>query len=729
MKKTLFFWFVSLLLYWSATAESQTSSNHFLITSQLEKQKQWTGDTAHVWSFLYHHPMSIDERESMEYLYAYMPLSDLLTYPVHFLWENVKQTLLAQQEMPWGKCIPKNIFLQDVLPLRVSDEPLDSFRLVMYPMLKERVQGLNMEQAALEINHWCHEQVSYQMSDNRTLSPLGLMKRTVGRCGEESVFTVTALRTVGIPARQVFTPRWAHTDDNHAWVEVWIDGQWHYMGACEPAPYLDEAWFDAAVKRAMLIKTYTFGPDPNDTSAIVTTDRFSELNLTARYAPVRKIVVHIVDSLNKSVDSCHVNWMVYNYAAFFPLTQTVTNAQGNTSLDAGKGDLMIWAFHRGIWAMQKWDAKNSNDTLILTLHHTIPTHQSIAFTMMPPPAVSINDTVSQAVAWTNNLRLHREDSIRQHEINTFKDTAWANQLANQYLLSVDTVRKLIVNSRGNWAQIASYLKQNAFTSPAYVLALADQLTDKDLSDCNASVLTDHLRWTTHPSFCDASIDHDDFVQYVLSPRIATEPITPWRSFLLQHFSNHQIETFRKNISNLIQWITDSIRITKTANQPGIVFISPEKVFVYRIADIPSRDLFLVAACRSLGIPARFNPHTNKPEIIQDHDWVSVNFQKGSTEKIPTGKLKLIREKNNPMPRYFQNFTIAPIQHGMLHPPFIASENQNEFPCSLILSIGNDLLTTGTRNKNGAVQCQATFFKINAHRTLKLPLNIPTFSDH
>lgn len=56
---------------------------------------------------------------------------------------------------------------------------------------------------------------------------------------------VAALRTVGIPARQVYTPRWAHTDDNHAWVEAWADGQWYYLGACEPEPELNVAWFSS----------------------------------------------------------------------------------------------------------------------------------------------------------------------------------------------------------------------------------------------------------------------------------------------------------------------------------------------------------------------------------------------------------------------------------------------------------------------------------------------------
>lgn len=74
------------------------------------------------------------------------------------------------------------------------------------------------------------------------------MKTSWGRCGEQSVFTVTALRAVGIPARQCYTPRWVHTDSNHAWVEAWIDGKWHYMGASEPEAELDVAWFDRPVK-------------------------------------------------------------------------------------------------------------------------------------------------------------------------------------------------------------------------------------------------------------------------------------------------------------------------------------------------------------------------------------------------------------------------------------------------------------------------------------------------
>ena len=116
------------------------------------------------------------------------------------------------------------MFRHFVLPIRVNNENMDSSRWMFFAELKDRIRNLSMADAALEVNHWCHEKVCYRGTDGRTSSPLSTVKTAYGRCGEESTFTVAALRSVSIPARQCYTPRWAHSDDNHAWVEVWIDG-------------------------------------------------------------------------------------------------------------------------------------------------------------------------------------------------------------------------------------------------------------------------------------------------------------------------------------------------------------------------------------------------------------------------------------------------------------------------------------------------------------------------
>ena len=124
------------------------------------------------------------EREALEFLYAYMPLADVTDYTVQFHLENIRATFEAREQMPWGKKVPELLFNHFVLPLRVNNEALDMSRPVFFKELKERVAGMSMEEAILEVNHWCHEHVTYQPSDARTLSPLACMNTAIGRCGE-----------------------------------------------------------------------------------------------------------------------------------------------------------------------------------------------------------------------------------------------------------------------------------------------------------------------------------------------------------------------------------------------------------------------------------------------------------------------------------------------------------------------------------------------------------------
>lgn len=197
--------------------------------------------------------MTPEEREALTFMYAYMPIGDITDYSGDFYLKNIRSSFQARNEMPWGDSIPEDIFRHFVLPVRINNENLDESRMVFFDELKDRVKGLSLYDAVLEVNHWCHEKVIYTPSDGRTSSPLASVKTAYGRCGEESTFTVAALRSVGIPARQVYTPRWAHTDDNHAWVEAWVNGKWYFLGACEPEPVLNLGWFNGPAYRGMLM--------------------------------------------------------------------------------------------------------------------------------------------------------------------------------------------------------------------------------------------------------------------------------------------------------------------------------------------------------------------------------------------------------------------------------------------------------------------------------------------
>ncbi len=240
--------------------------------------------------------LSVYEREALMFLYAYMPIGDVTDYPGDYYLENVRLSKQTRDEMPWGKEIPDEVFRHFVLPIRVNNENLDDSRRVFYGELKDRVKGLPMKDAILEVNHWCHEKVVYRPSDARTSSPLASVKTAYGRCGEESTFTVAALRAVGIPARQVYTPRWAHTDDNHAWVEAWADGHWYFFGACEPEPVLNLGWFNSPASRGMLMHTKVFGRYNGPEEIMLETPNYTEINVIDNYAPTAKAIVTVTDA-------------------------------------------------------------------------------------------------------------------------------------------------------------------------------------------------------------------------------------------------------------------------------------------------------------------------------------------------------------------------------------------------------------------------------------------------
>lgn len=281
--------------------------------------------------------MTPEEREALTFMYAYMPIGDITDYSGDFYLKNIRSSFQARNEMPWGDSIPEDIFRHFVLPVRINNENLDESRMVFFDELKDRVKGLSLYDAVLEVNHWCHEKVIYTPSDGRTSSPLASVKTAYGRCGEESTFTVAALRSVGIPARQVYTPRWAHTDDNHAWVEAWVNGKWYFFGACEPEPVLNLGWFNGPAYRGMLMHTKVFGKYNGPEDVMERTDGYTEINVIDNYAPSAKAVITVTDANGKPVKDALVEFKIYNYAEFNSVARKKTDADGKCSLSAGKG--------------------------------------------------------------------------------------------------------------------------------------------------------------------------------------------------------------------------------------------------------------------------------------------------------------------------------------------------------------------------------------------------------
>ena len=644
-----------------------------------------------------------------------MPLADVTDYPTSFYADNVRLSFKARNEMSWGKNVPELLFRHFVLPIRVNNEPLDASRAYFYKELKERIKNLSMHDAILEINHWCHEKVTYQPADARTSSPLQTLRTATGRCGEQSTFAVAALRAMGIPARQVYTPRWAHTDDNHAWVEAWADGKWYFLGACEPEPVLNLGWFNAPASRAMLMHTRAFGNYNGPEEVLQRTNNFTEINLTSNYAPTAEVKFVVKDTDGKPVSGAKVEFKIYNYAEFYTAVTKQTDAQGRTSLSAGMGDLLIWASKDGNYGYSKASFGKDN-TVTITLNHNMLSDKSKAsfeeetFNIVPPAENAKTPYVSDEMRKENNRRFAYEDSIRKAYTATFLTKEQAEKInprATEYL----------VKARGNKQTIIDFLARHK-DNETRALGILATLSDKDLRDIPTEILEDNFTAKTNQ----------------LSPRVEDEMISiPFKNYLEKAFAGKTAEMFRKDPTALVTWINKNIRIAPEYNALQIAQ-TPVGVMESKTTDERSRDIFFVDVARSLGIEARKDVVTGKVQYMKDGKWMDVKFDSKEQATAPTGKLVLTYEPSAFLddPKYYNHFTISRIVNGS--PQLMNFEEgqadmgngtcwSNTFKNGYSFDTGTYMLTTGTRLASGSVLAATRIFNIEKGKTTTLPLDI------
>ena len=692
-----------------------------------------------------------DEQGALQFLYAYMPVADVTDYPTSFFLENVRTSFEARNQMAWGNKVPELLFRHFVLPVRINNENLDNSRMVFFKELKERVKGLGMKEAILEVNHWCHELVTYQPSDGRTSAPLSTIRSAYGRCGEQSTFTVAALRAIGIPARQVYTPRWAHTDDNHAWVEAWADGTWYFLGACEPEAVLNLAWFNAPASRAMLMHTKAFGDYNGPEEVMLRTSNYTEINLIDNYGSSARIDFSIEDEAGNPVDGARVDFKIYNYAEFCTVVTKYTMADGKTFLSAGKGDMMIWASKGGKYGFAKASfGKDKN--IVIRLNHEVGADAMQkevffrdSFDIVPPPERANIPEVSPEARAKNLERFAYEDSIRHAYLATFynKESALATLKANglieeqnitrngvtflaakgEKLTASDANGKIsakaqkmidfLVASSGNHKVILSFLVQHQNRLDR-AINLLSTLSAKDLRDMQMNILEDNF---------NAKSDE-------LSPRVENEMIiTPFKQFFEKEFAKKQV-AFKNNPSLLVEWVKKNIRINPDKKALQIAQ-TPIGVYRSRLTDDRSRKVFFVDVARSLGIEAQVDAVTKKTQY-KNHkggEWIDVDFENATQEASAKGKFVMGYADNGAVddPKYYSHFTIHRINAdgstSLLEYPEEGCTWSNTFKNGVDLGEGDYALVSGTRLANGGVLAEMQMFHVKQGATTQVEMHL------
>ena len=665
--------------------------------------------------------LTAKEREALEFLYAYMPLGDIVNREPSFYLDQYRMTCRAIKEMPWGKNIPEREMRHFVLPVRVNNENIDSARYVFLEELAPRVKHLSMYDAVLEVNHWCHEKAVYMPSDRRTSSPLATIKTAYGRCGEESTLLVSALRSVGIPARQVYTPRWAHTDSNHAWVEAWVDGEWYFLGACEPEPVLDLGWFNAPASRGLLMHTNVFGDYNGPEEVVRRTPNYTEINVIENYAPESAhLKVRVLDKAGNPVEGAKVYFQIYNYSEFNSVAYRMTDAEGYTGLTAGLGDMMVYASDKGSFGFVKVNFAKDSDVVLKLEYSEGDAVGHLEMEVVPPVEDAQLPDVTDAQRAENTCRMEYEDSLRNAYVATFftaeTGLAYAGKFAQKCFDDQDQrIADVLVASRGNHKEITDFLHEADSNGRLYdALRLLESLVQKDLRDTPKAVLDDYLYF----------MEKEESSVNVFCPRVDTELLRPYREYFQANIPQSMADTVVNNTALFIKWCKDNLEM-----HDGIslryVQLDPKRVWETRLADKGSREIFFVTVCRSLGVAAWMDPVTRVVKYIDNNDNLVYDVDFDAQEQIvaPKGKLKLTYNEIPLLddPKYQTHFTISKFVNGEFQLQNYKGTWNQLFSKPTEMDCGYYMLVSGSRMSGGNVFADVEFFTVEEGKTTVVDL--------
>ncbi len=537
----------------------------------------------------------------MDYYISSMPCADREDVSRGMLEAFARHALFLRKSVDWCRQLPVEVFLENVAAYRINSERIEDCRHWFYEMVMPLLSGLTLKEAILEVNLWCCANAGYHQADERTANAVAVYKSGYGRCGEESTFAVTVLRSVGIAARQVYAPLWSHCDDNHAWVEVWCDGRWQYFGACEPEPVLNKGWFDLPASKAMLIHGRTFGESKGQQETVGRAGGVTYYNVTSRYGDTAEVVFFCVDEAGRPMEKAAVRLAVLNYAHFGEVATLFTDENGRIRARLGMGSLRLSALWNGLERSALVRIEKPEELLVKFQEQPQETWVEEHFF---PPEGRIREgeeiCPESFVAFQEKVEVAK--IRRQQRIVSYYDPARGGRFPE--------AEEILRMSGGNFEEVIRFLEMD---DDPYRLKLLKTLSQKDYYDCRADVLQEHLECAL--AFAGGEgVNEDIFVTCVLNPRIEYEELGCWRRSLAEALAESAVR-YRKDPCLIWNEVCGSIR-QPVNDAYDTLRMCPLSVYKSGRGSRTDQKNLFVAAARSLGIPARRNPETGNAEFYQ-----------------------------------------------------------------------------------------------------------------
>ena len=556
------------------------------------------------------------EHDAAQWILAWLPDSDLTSLDPVLLKEHVNLACDTYRRAPWRGNLPRETWLHFVVPHRVSQEPLQPWRRVLQAELAPVVAPYeSMEEAALAVNRWCRQQATYISTSGRDMGPLTTLKRGLGRCEEEMILTICAMRAAGIPARTCSTPYWTFTDDNHAWVEVWADNGWYYAESCDDRRCLNDAWFSGAASRAGFVRSVGYGEfDPRPEPLYRATEGVTIVNSTAVYTDPFLLRASVIG---------HPDTPVYANVLNYGTIRAIAKLDASTELNLGPGSFALTAAA----------PDDSGDLLFKTV--TGEPGQVIEVEL--DPVDDRYDTETSPGFWLTypeaGARPRREEICVSDDVDRHHRLLVAADKANrEKLRTLDETETAVLDSlpaelRQEWDNILTKPCESFsplvrlltwYRDPAEQQALTWLLADaddKDLLELDERIIRAHLDLSLSAR---GDLPDDVFREGVLACRINREPGVDWRSAMpfVQFSAGEDDAAIRQKLLDAFgdQWV---VKEGKYFGNP----VPPHHTFILGSGTKTDLKTAFVGLCRRNGVPARYRHGT--VELWQG-SWQEVN---------------------------------------------------------------------------------------------------------
>ena len=150
---------------------------------------------------------------------------DVTHITAEYLINNINLAFKVWEETPWGKYIPFDVFCEEILPYRVSTEPLENWREKALASFADLYKSFTKDTSITTVTACSKvndKLPRFRMDkDFPPMSFSQLMATTRGNCDRMAVLAVFSMRALGIPVTLDYTPQWPYADVGHTWNSVY----------------------------------------------------------------------------------------------------------------------------------------------------------------------------------------------------------------------------------------------------------------------------------------------------------------------------------------------------------------------------------------------------------------------------------------------------------------------------------------------------------------------------